>query len=117
MSFFKKICFHVISNAIAIYIAAWFVSGITFEATFINLLKAGALLGLVNSIIKPVVKMLSLPIIFLTLGAFVVIINIGLLYFVASAFDFFTINNFWSALWGVLIISLVNSLINALSDE
>ncbi len=117
MSFFKKICFHIISNAIAIYIAAWFISGITFETNFINLLKAGALLGLVNALIKPAVKLLSLPLIFLSLGAFVVIINIGLLYFVASAFDFFTINSFWSALWGVLIISLVNSFINAFSDK
>ncbi|MBT3355912.1 phage holin family protein [bacterium] len=117
MSFLKKVCFHIISNAIAIYIAAWFISGITFEVTFLNLVKAGALLGLVNSLIKPVIKLLSLPLIFLSLGTFVVIINICLLYFVAGAFDFFTINSFWSALWGVFIISIVNYFTATLSDK
>lgn len=117
MSFLKKICFHIISNAIAIYVAAWIVSGITFEFSFMNFVKAGALLGLANSLIKPMLKLFSLPLILLSLGAFTVVINIGLLYFVASAFDFFTINGFWSALWGVFIISLVNYSISALSDD
>ncbi len=117
MSFLKKVSFLIISNAIAIYVAAWLISGITFEVSFSNLIKAGALMGLVNSLIKPVLKILSLPLILFSLGTFIVFINIGLLYFVASAFDFFTIDNFWSALWGVFIISLVNYVIATLSDE
>lgn len=117
MSFLKKVTFHIVSNALAIYAAAWLVSGISFEVSFLNLLKAGVLLGLVNAIVKPIVKLFSLPLIFLTLGTFVVIINVGLLYFVASAFDFFTINSFWAALWGVLIISIVNYIIAVFSDK
>jgi putative membrane protein len=117
MPFLKKISFLIISNAIAIYVAAWLISGITFEVSFMNLVKAGALMGFANSLVKPVLKLISLPLIVFSLGLFIVFINIGLLYFVASAFDFFAIHGFWSAVWGVFIISLVNYLITTLSDE
>lgn len=112
MKFLFKIAALIISNAIAIWVAAKIVPGITFEVTLVNLLKAGAVLGVVNSVIRPIVKLLSLPVIFLTLGAFIVIINVAMLMLVSGMFDFFTIHGFWAGLLGTIIISLVNYFIS-----
>ena len=107
----------VASNAIAIYVAARFLPGISFEVTLPNLLKAGALLGIVNSVLRPVAKILSFPLIILTLGFFTVIINVAMLLLVAKVFDFFTIESFWAGVWGVLVISLVNYLISLFTND
>ena len=117
MKFFYKLLLLVISNAVAIWVAAKLVPGITLEATAIDLAKAGALLGIVNSIIRPIVKIVSLPLIFLTLGAFIVIINVGMLLLVSSFFDFLSISGFWAGFAGTIIISIVNYLISLLIEE
>lgn len=112
MKFLFKIAALVVSNAIAIWVAAKIVPGITFEVSLLNLLKAGAVLGIINSVIRPIVKLLSLPVILLTLGVFVVIINVAMLMLVSSLFDFFTIQGFWAGFLGTIIISLVNYFIS-----
>ncbi len=117
MSLLFRIVALIISNALAIYVAAKFIPGIHIEATLVNLLKAGALLGFANAFIRPIVKILSLPLVILTLGLFTVIINVMMLLFVAWAFDFFEISGFLSALWGVIIISIVNYFIAILTNK
>lgn len=117
MNFLLKIAFLVISNALAIYVAARFVPGISLEITLPNLLKTGALLGLVNSVLRPVAKILSFPLIILTLGLFTAIINVAMLLLVAKVFDFFTIESLWAGLWGTFIISLVNYFISLLTNN
>ena len=117
MKLLFKIAALVVSNALAIWVAAKIVPGINIDPTLPNLLKAGALLGFANAFIRPVVKILSLPLVILTLGLFVVIINVLMLMLVAWFFDFFTINGFLPALWGVFIISIVNYLINIFTGK
>lgn len=117
MKLIFKIAALVVSNALAIWVAAKLVPGIEIEVSLLNLLKAGALLGFVNAFIRPILKILSLPLLVLTLGAFVVIINIMMLMFVAWFFDFFAISGFFSALWGVFIISIVNYVIALFTDN
>ncbi len=112
MKFLVKLLLHVVSNALAIFVAAKLLSGITFDVTVMNLLKAGALLGIANAIVRPILKLFSLPLIILTLGLFVVIINAIVLWLVSAAFDFFTIDGFIAAILGVLIISVVNYIIS-----
>ena len=98
----------IIINALAIFLAAYLVPGIIFEGSFFNLLIAGLVLGLVNFFIKPILKLVSRPLIFLSFGLFTIVINIILLFLVAYLLPELLISNFWAALWGVLIISLVN---------
>lgn len=109
-----KIIIHILSNALAIYLAAKYVPGIDLEVSFKNLIIASALLGLVNAFVKPLIKLLSFPVIILTLGLFVVIINIAMLMLVAWLLPTFTIASFAAAFWGVVIISITNYLISAL---
>ena len=117
MKLFLKIAALVISNALAIWAAAKIVPGIKIEITLLNLLKAGALLGFANAFIRPILKLLSLPLVILTLGLFVVIINVMMLMLVAWFFDFFSISGFIPALLGVFIISVVNYIINILTGK
>lgn len=117
MKFLSKLAFLVVGNAIAIYFAAKIVPGISFEVSLPNLLLAGATLGIVNSVIRPMVKLLALPVIFLTLGAFVVIINVAMLMLVAGMFDFFSIGGFWAGFFGTIIISLTNYIISLFVKE
>lgn len=117
MSFFSKIIISILSNAVAIYAASEIVPGIKFEATLANLLIAGILLGFVNTFVRPLLKLLSLPLLILTLGLFVVIINIAMLMLVSFLMDAFIIESVAAAFWGVIIISLVNYVISSLIND
>ncbi len=111
MSFLIRIIIFILANSASILIASYFVRGFVFQGSWLDLLIAGAVLGSVNYLLKPLVKLLSLPMIILTLGLFTIVINIGLLLFVASLLPSLSINGFWAAFWGIIIISLTNHLI------
>lgn len=117
MKFFTKIIISILSNALAIFVAAKFVSGINIEMTVSNLLVAGALLGFVNTFVRPVIKLLSFPVILLTLGIFTVIINIAMLFLVSYLLPSFSIESLGAAFWGIVIISLVNYFVSAIIND
>ncbi len=98
----------IISNGLAIFLAAYLVPGFVFEGDILTLAIAGSILGLINVFIKPILKLISFPLLILSLGLFTLVINIALLwlleYFVAEL----TITGLWSYFWGSLIISGVN---------
>lgn len=106
-----RVIIHILANSIAIWTASRFVPGFDFSGNWQELLFAGAILGIVNSFIKPIVKLITFPLVLLTLGLFTVIINIVLLFLVANIVPYLIIANLWSAFWAVIIISLVNYLI------
>lgn len=117
MNFFGRIIILVLSNALALFVASRLVDGIEIEAAWINYVVAGAVLGIVNTFIRPIIKLLSLPFIILTLGFFTLIINIVLLFFVSFILPTFNIEGIFAAFWGVLIISIVNYLISIFTDK
>ena len=110
-----KILSRIIINAIAIYAAVRLVDGIDLEINFYNLVLAGLLLGVINTFLKPILTILSLPFVLLTFGLFTIIINIGLLFLMAYLIPSFEVASFWSGLLGVLIISLVNYLLSKIT--
>jgi len=109
-----NILIRVLANSLAILVAARFIPGFIFDGTWLNLLFAGAIIGLFNSIVRPIVHIISLPIIFLTLGLFYVIINVAILLLAVSFVPSLHVAGFWPAFWGVIVISLVNNLISSL---
>ena len=111
MSFLTKIIIFILANSASILVANHFIHGFIFRGSWLDLLVAGTVLGGVNYLLKPLVKLLSFPMIILTLGLFTVIINIGLLLFTAMLLPSLTIHGFWAAFWGIIIISLTNHLI------
>lgn len=106
-----KLILYVLANSVAIKVADWLVPGFTFRGDWSDLIIAAAALGLVNSLIKPVIKLISLPLIIVTLGLFTVLINIALLNLVDHFLFSLAVNGFWAAFWSVIVISLTNNLV------
>ena len=95
-------------NVVALFVAAWLLSGITYGDRWWTLLIAGAVFTLVNSFVKPILTLLSIPFIIVTLGLFYFLINILMLYLTDWIVDDFEIRSFGSAVLAAIIVSIVN---------
>jgi putative membrane protein len=100
-------------NGLAIIAAAWFVPGLQIEDAPTALL-AGAILGLVNALVRPVLFLLTLPLTLITLGLFIFVLNAICLGLTAWLVPGFSIDGFWSALLGALVVSVVSWILNGL---
>jgi len=98
-------------NALAIYVASKAVSGIWVRDEW-AIVAVALILGLVNAFVRPLLKFFTCPLIILTLGLFLFVINaamLGLTAWVAGQLGIgFGVANFWAAFWGALVISLVS---------
>jgi putative membrane protein len=99
-------------TTIAVLAAAHVVDGIRYDSIF-GLVVASLLLGILNAFVRPVMLLLSLPLLVFTLGLFTLVINAVLLYLVGQIKDFH-VDSFGAAFWGALIISLISMVANAL---
>ena len=118
----------VLTNAVALAVAAWLIDGIRFtgptngqaelEEKWLPLLLVAVILGLVSSFVKPVLKFLSFPFIILTLGLFLLVINAGMLLltgWLAEQLDIgFRVDGFWVAVGGAIVITLVTWVVDGL---
>jgi putative membrane protein len=110
----KKFLHRWLINTFAVMVAAKTVPGI--ECSSITaLFGASLLLGILNVLLRPLLWLLSLPLVILTLGLFTLVINALLLYFVGSLGRWFVVTNFWAAFWGSLVISLVSLALNSIT--
>jgi putative membrane protein len=96
----------------AITIASYLINGIEVSG-FFSAFFAAAILGVLNVFFRPILLILTLPINILTLGLFTVVINAVLLKMASGVISGFEVHGFWSAVWGALIISLVNWLLSS----
>src|SRR5213595_2724102 len=101
-------------NTVAVMVAAQIVPGIECHSIG-ALFAASLLLGIFNALLRPLLWLLSLPLVILTLGLFTLVINALLLYFVGTIGKWFVVANFWTAFWGSLIISFVSLILNTLT--
>ena len=118
----------LVTNTLAVGVAAWIMPGIRFTEPgglaeyWPTLLAVGVILGLVSSIVKPIVTVLSIPFIVLTLGLFLWIINalmLELTAWLAEQLDLgFRVDDFfWQALLGALVITFVNWGVASVVDD
>ena len=114
-----KLIVQILTNALAIFLAVKLVDGITLadENNITVLLFAGLILGLINFFVKPILKIISAPLILFTLGIFTVVINIVSLFLLDYLVDELSISGWVAAFWGVIVISAVNIFINAFSKK
>ncbi|MEZ5561190.1 MAG: phage holin family protein [Pseudomonadales bacterium] len=94
-------------TALGLWLATLLVPGVAAESTT-TLLWAAIWLGIVNALIRPLVILLTLPVTLLTLGGFLLVVNAGMLALVAWALDGFTVDGFFSALFGSIVVSLTS---------
>jgi len=109
-----KLLIRWVITSFSLFVAAWLVPGIRVEGNGWKIYAAVAvILGLVNAIVRPLLKLLSCPLIILTLGLFILVIN-GLTLWLASSIAVnwfhlgFYIDGFWPAVLGALIVSIVS---------
>lgn len=111
-----------IINAVAIFLAIRFVPGISMAGGWVAIVWIALIFGLVNAFLRPLLKLLTCPLIILTLGLFTLIINTFLLWLTAQIGQMFglqmTIAGFWPAFLGGLVISIVSIILSMiLRDE
>ena len=108
-------------NGIALWIASLIVDGVDIEASttteeVLTVLAIAAVFAVVNIVVRPIVKILSLPLYVITLGLFTFVVNALMLLltsWIADLLDVpFHVDGFWDALLGGLVISFVSWLIN-----
>lgn len=99
-------------NAVALLAVAYLLPGITV-ASFGSALVAALVLGLLNSLVKPVLVLLTLPITVVTLGLFLIVLNALLFWFAGSILKGFQVSGFWWAVIGALLYSLISGLLSA----
>ncbi len=100
-------------TTVGVLVATHMVAGIRY-ANWQALLVATLALGWLNAFLRPLLVLLSLPLVVVTLGLFTLVINAVLLYLVGQ-FKAFHVDSFGDAFWGALVISLVSLLLNSLT--
>jgi putative membrane protein len=109
------ILLRVLWNALGLLLIAEFIDGIKVDS-FYTAVIAAIILGLFNAVLKPILVLLTLPITLLTLGLFSLVINAALFLFAASFVEGFAVTNFWYALLGSLLMSLISTIGNKWID-
>ena len=112
----RSLLLHWILNAASLWVAAALVPGLEFHGSIGRLLLVAAVFGIVNSILRPLLTILTCPLIVLTLGLFTLVIN-GLMLLVtgrlSETWDLgFTVSGFWAAFFGGLVVGLVSMVLS-----
>lgn len=110
----RRFLLRILFNALVLYIVAAVVPGISFKGNWMAFLLAGLVFAVINALIRPILKIISLPFLALTLGLFSIVINMAMLWFLTQVTPDLTIIGFWAYFWGTIIISILNFLINPL---
>ena len=103
-----------IVTTVAVLVATHIVPGIDY-GSWQGLLVATLVLGLLSAFVKPILVMISLPLVLATLGVFYLIINAVLLYLVGQLMKDFQVRTFGAAFWGGVIISIVSLILNSIT--
>ncbi len=98
-------------NSVALFLVVHIASGISVDS-FQAALLAALVLGALNAFLRPLILLLTLPLNFLSLGFFTLIINAGMFILASKLVDGFKISGFWDAFWGALFFSIISSVLN-----
>lgn len=110
----KKFLQSWLINTVAVLVVAQLVGGIHYDSTA-GLIVATLVLGILNSVLRPLLLILSLPLLVFTLGLFTLVINAMLLYWVGSLVRDFHVDTFGAAFWGALWIGVISLVLHAVT--
>ena len=103
-----KLLLHWLISALFLYVLSFLFSGIVIQG-FMAALVAAVVLGLINATLKPLLQLISLPITFLTLGIFYLVINAFMLMLVSALVPGFIVDGFGTAFFAAIVLSLLNA--------
>ncbi len=112
----RSLVLHWLLNAAALWVAAWLLPGLDFQGTIVQLFLVAAVFGLVNSLVRPVLTVLTCPLIVVTLGLFTLVIN-GLMLWLTGALSArwglgFAVSGFWAAFFGGMVVGIVSMVLS-----
>jgi putative membrane protein len=99
-------------TTVAVMVASSMIGGIRYDSAA-ALIGASLLLGILNAFVRPILLILSAPLILLTLGFFILVVNGLMLLIVPHVIWGFYVDSFWSAFWGAIVISVVSWILSA----
>lgn len=107
-------------NAISLAILVYFIApllhiGVTAHSLG-SLIIAALVFGIVNAIVRPIAVLLSIPLIVVTLGLFLFVVNALLLWLVGAIVPGFHVDGFWAALWGAIWLGIISWIVNAIGE-
>ena len=108
----RHFVFRWLFTTVAVMVASSIIHGIRYDTTG-SLIAAALLLGILNAFLRPILLILSAPIILLTLGFFILVVNALMLLIVPGIVNGFHVDGFWSAFWGAIVISIVSWILSA----
>ena len=110
-----RLLLHWLANALALLALPYIFRSITIdENSFVTALIVALVLGLINTLIRPLLVLLTLPVTILTLGLFIFVIN-GLLFWAVGSFVAgFHVAGFWAGVFGAIVYSIISWLLSAL---
>ncbi len=108
-------------NAAALWVAVALIPGITYTGTWLPFLGVALVFGVLNAFVRPVLKLLTLPIIFLTLGLFALVVN-GLMLWLTGQLSGalglqFHVEGCFPAILGAVVVSIVSALLSMLLSD
>lgn len=112
-----RILARILLNGLGLWAAAALLPGLHWQGGLLYLLVAGFVIGAINVLVKPVVTLLSCPLLFLTLGLFYLVINGAMLWLAALLLDGFQVDGFGWAVLGGLFLAVFNLLLRPLVER
>ena len=103
--------------ALSFWVATALIPGIDVKGGFTTYLWVALLFGLLNATLGSLLKLLTLPAVILTLGLFLVVVNASMLMLVSRWSDKLDVNNFWSAIFAAIIISVITRLVSTVGKK
>src|ERR1035437_6354517 len=103
-------------NSLAVFITGYLLHGVHLDSFWTAVIVA-VVLGVVNTFIKPILILFTLPITILTLGLFILVINTLMILLVAAIVPGFKVDGFWWALLFSLVLSILNSFLQSLTKD
>jgi putative membrane protein len=103
-----------LANAIVLGIAGWILSGVSFQGSGWTLIWAALVFGVLNTILKPLLKLLTLPFAVITLGLVWFFISMLMLWLTQLIVGGFDIHGFWNYVWATIIVWAVNLVVDIL---
>ena len=108
-------------NAAALWVATQVVPGVTYAGGPLPMLGVALVFGVLNASLRPIAKILTFPLIIVTLGIFALVIN-GLMLWLTSSLSSalglgFHVAGFWAAFWGALVVSIISTVLSMVFAE
>jgi putative membrane protein len=106
-----------LTNALALGFTGWVLSGVTFHGSGWTVVWAALVFGVLNTILKPLLKLLTLPLAVVTLGIAWFFVSMLMLWLTALIIGDFDINGFWNYVWATIIVWAVNLVLDFVFRE